>query len=334
MSEAVAAAPESAPLSVDQAIAALLPQDEAPAEQPQDEPDEQPESEGEPTPEDAEGAPDEAPAEGGDDAEQPEPETPAVEAPHFWDAAAKSRFAQLPPDLQAVVMEQERNREAFKSRAVEEAAKARKEAEGRASQLTQLSEQLSAVRDQTQAIFKDRWSEVNWVELAGQVSAEQYNALKAQYEAEQTQAQKATQAAQVAEQEAFKEYLRSESAKLPDLVPDFADPKDGQARYQRVAQFAVERGFAPDEFRRASAVELSILYDAMRYREAEATAKAAATGQRTKSPAAAPPSRAIRPTAAPRQSSQTQQAISVQNRFNAKPSVDNAVALLLAPRKA
>lgn len=332
MSEAVATAPDSAPLSVEAAIQSLMPQPEAaPAEAPQDLTEDQPESEAEPTAEDADGA-QEAPAEGEEDAEQPEPETPAVEAPHFWDAAAKTRFAQLPPDLQAVVLEQERGREAIKSKAVEEAAKARKEAEGRASQLTQLSDELSAVRDRALATFKDRWADVNWVELASQVSAEQYNALKAQHEAEQQQAVQTAQAAQKADEAAMVEYLKAESARLPELVPDLVDPKDGQARYQRIAQHAVERGIAPEQFRRASAVELSILYDAMRYREAEAKAKDALANPRAPRPASAPARPPVRPTAAPRQTSQAQQIASLQGRFHQNPSKENAVALLLAKK--
>jgi hypothetical protein len=229
-------------------------------------------------------------------------------------------------------MEQERGREAAKSKAMQEAANARKEAEGRASQLTQLSDELSAVRDQALATFKTAGRTWNWVELAGQVSAEQYNALKAQHEAEQAQAVQTAQAAQKADQAALAEFLKAESAKLPDLVPDLADPKEGHARYQRLAQHAInERGIAPELFRRASATEL----------RSSTTPCASVTPRRTprppsqrraKNPAAAPARPAVRPTAAPRQSSQAQQVASVQGRFNQNPSKENAVALLLAKK--
>jgi len=89
-------------------------------------------------------------AEDGDGAEAPtepeavdEPERPAIDPPHFWSAEAKARFAELPADLQEVVLAQERDFQRVSRQKLEEAATQRKEAETRAKALQSLTEGIT-----------------------------------------------------------------------------------------------------------------------------------------------------------------------------------------------
>jgi segregation and condensation protein A len=120
------ATPETGALSVDQAIASLLPAAE-PVEQEQAseaplEAAETTEPEGETkTPEDAEAGA-ETPTEG-EEAEAAAEPVEALEPPRYWSTEAKARFAELTPDLQAVVLSQEGPREEATAKAKAEAAK-------------------------------------------------------------------------------------------------------------------------------------------------------------------------------------------------------------------
>ena len=147
---------ESGPLSVDQAIASLVPEtveETAPAA-----PVEavaEPEIEAEASP--AEETPDEAekPAEGDEETPEPEP-VAALDPPPYWKQEAKAVFATLTPEQQAVVLEQEGPREEITAKVKAEAAERRQQADAEIGKVQQLASQLADFLPQALETFNAR----------------------------------------------------------------------------------------------------------------------------------------------------------------------------------
>lgn len=331
MSEA--ATPDPGPLSVDQAVAALTPEpvDAAP-EAPVEAAAEPDEIEGETS------SPDDADAELEELAQAEDAEAEPVEAaepPKYWSKDAKEAFAALPPDLQAVVLAQEGPREEAAAKAKAEAAAKIAEAEAETGKVTQLAGHLAEFLPQALETFRSRWGdEPDWVAVAQEHGPEAMTLAKVQYDAEKSQLQKLVAAKQDADTLAHQAYVKGEFTKLsviaPDLAPDPADPRQGHELRQSVVKYAIENGVDESGIPHISAAEMLIAHKAQLWDQAQAKL---ATRPGPKPAATAPRPAPVRPSAAQAQSPTQRTATSVQNRFNAKPDVDNAVALLLA-RKA
>lgn len=331
MSEANA--PVEGPLSFDRAVASLLP------EEPQNEAPEAP-AEAAVEADETEGA-DQASEDTEDQAAEPsegeetEAEAEAVEPaepPRYWSKDAKEAFGKLPPELQAVVLAQEGPREEAASKAKAEAAAIRQQADAELAKVSQLAEQLAGFLPQAVETFKSRWGdqEPDWEaaldQLIQNVGVEQAPAelarLQTRYQKERAQLEQTASATTEAQAQAHAAFVRQEAAKLAEIAPDLADPDKGAERRQAVGKFLMDRGVEPDAIRQISASEMSIAYDAMRWREAQAAMKAA-----PKPKPAAVPKATVRPSASAPQSSPARLAA---NRFAQTRSVDDAVALLLA----
>jgi len=332
------ASTESGPLSVDQAIAALMPEPapveennapEAP-EEAAEEP-ENPEVEASPTEEAEDGA--ETPAEEDDEAAQAE-EPEKLDAPLYWKPEAKEAFAKLPAAVQAEILAQEGPREEAaakaKAHAAAEVEKAQKELAG----VQTLAQQLAEFLPQAVKTFQQRWGEPDWAQVAQEHGAEQAFVLKAQYDAEQKQLSQVAQAEQTARLEAHKAFVQTEWRQLaqiaPELAPDPADPTKGADKRQAVTKYLQGAGIPEEAIAQISAREMMLARKAMLYDEAQALAKAPKT---PKPVTAIAQKAAVRPAAAQAQPSAQRTAQAVANRFAQTRSVDDAVALLLA-RKA
>lgn len=338
----------SGPLSVTEAIAQLqatpvaptepaAPAPGAPGSELAVEPEHEPEAE--PTAEDAL-AP-EAPA--GEEPEQPlEPEIPAVEPPHYWDAAAKARFAELSPELQAVTLEQWKNGERVVNKAQEEAATARKgadearqKAEAEFTSAADLNRRLGEIVPKAEETFKSRWDGVDWVALS-KADPDQYVQAKAMFDAEQADLQRLQVARQDADKvenekrtQARTELVKAEAEKLKTLAPDLADPKQGPARMRELVDFLTGAGLSTQQLANASALELALAYDAMKHRKALA---AAASAARPKTPPI-PARPAARPAAGGGTPQKTAPAAAM-DRLRQSGSRDDAMAVLKARRQA
>lgn len=326
---------EAGPMSFDQAVEALTPPtqgDEQPAEEPAAATDGDEEPEGETsTPEDAEAEP-ETPAEGEEAEVEPEPVV-AAEPPKYWSKDAKEAFANLPADLQAVVLAQEGPREEAASKAKAEAAAKVQAADAEVAKVQKLANELAEFLPQALETFASRWgSDPDWVAYAQEHGAEAMTIAKAQHDAELTQLQKSVAAKQQADQIAQVAYVKAEFVKLaevePDLVPDVTDLNKGLDKRQGVVKFLLEKGLPRETIPDISAVEMSIAYDAMRWRDAQAKLKA----QPPKPTPALRPA-PVRPAAAQSQSPTVRSATTAAGRFAKTRSVDDAVELLLS-RKA
>ena len=328
MSEA--SSTESGALSVDQAIAALMPE---PAEQEAPEAvdtvAEPEEIEGEANaPEDTEGEA-EAPADGDETDAEPEAVAP-VEPPKYWSQDAKAKFAELPPELQAVVLAQEGPREEAAAKAKAEAAQQTQAAQAEVAKVQQLADHLGSFLPQAIETFKSKWGDApDWMAYATEYGAEAMIVAKVQHEQELALLQQTAQATERATEAAREAAVKVEFQKLAEIAPELADPVEGSKRRSEVTSFLVSEGLAEDDIRNITAVEMALANDAMQWRKAQAALKARPTPK--PNPAAAPRS-PVRPAAAapvPAQRTATQ----VANRFAQTRSVDDAVALLLA-RKA
>ncbi len=333
MSEA-AMAPD-APLTVDAAVASLLAKPEAEQDNPAPEApagaaEAQDEPQGEAsTPEDTAAEPAE-PAEG-EEAEAQEDPVEVLEAPRYWSKDAKEQFSQLPAELQAVVLAQEGPREEAAAKAKADAAEVRSRADAELSKVQDLAAALGDRLPQWIETFTSKWGakEPDWVALANEHGAEAVNLAKLQYDADKAKLQDAANETAKAKQLAQQTFVKAEFAKLaelsPDLAPDANDPKQGAEKRQEVAQYVAKLGIPAEAIAQISAAEMTIAHKAMLYDQGQAALKAAPKPK----PAAVARPAAVRPGAASGQSQPNLQK-QARGRFDAKPSIDNAVALLLA----
>lgn len=332
------AVPDTGSLTIEQATAALMnPQYEVLEDDGDDAPDLPPQ---EPAAEDDQPA--------ADDAEQPEPveaeageeggEKPAepvaaLEAPAYWSRDAKATFAAMTPEQQAVVLEQEGPREQATAKAKADAQAAIQAADERGKGIQTLAEQLGTFLPEAIQTFQQRWGEPDWEATIRQYGAEQAAVLRARYDREQAQLGQLQQAATQAKAEAQNAYVQQEWKVLatldPELAPDVNDPSKGGEKRQEVTKYLLGLGIGRDAVAQISALEMSLSRKAMLWDAAQAAAKAKPAGT-TPKPAAAPPRPAARGGAAAGGSPAQRSVASAQNSFNAKPTLDNAIALLMA----
>lgn len=272
-----------------------------------------------------------AETEDGDEAAFDEGDTPddeegegGYDPPHFWSAEDKAAFAELPPHLQETVLAYERNRDTAAARAIQAAAEARNRAEAAASGADEVVSRLDKLLPEAEAAFGQRWpDDMDWGALADEVGAEQAMRMKLQRDTEAEALQRMRSARQEAEAASFQSYIASEFEKLKEIAPDLADPRHGAERRQDVVKFLADNGVPLETIRGAGATEFALAYDALRYRKAKASY---AQGARPSSSARL----AVQPGAGTGLGSSHRRQAGVKARFAQKPSLDNAVAAILA----
>lgn len=320
--------PESGPLSVEQAIAALTPEPmeetapEAPVEAAAE-----PEIEAEASPAEEPEGEAETPAEGEEAEAEAEPVV-AAEPPKYWSQDAKAKFAELPPELQAVVLQQEGPREEAAAKAKAEAAAKSQAAEQEVAKVNQLAEHLAGFLPQAIEAFQNRWgSDPDWKAYADLHGAEAMILAKVEHDDQLALLQKTAQATEAAQYQAREATIKAEFAALADLAPDLVDPEKGQERRAEITKYLMADGFAPEIVKDISAKEMVIARKAMLWDQAQAALKARPTPKPAPAPAVRSP---VRPAAGQSQSPTQRSAAQVAHRFSQTKSVDDAVALLLA----
>lgn len=347
---------DSAPLSMDQAVAALTstdepqvsddaaadaadevepdavePDDEAPAD----------ESEGDPTPDEADD-PEEDPAIEGEEDDEPEsdPELPVIAAPKSWDAAERAEFAKLPRAAQEIVAAREVERDKAVSRAQSEASEARKLVETELAGVGEIKTRLDQAVTKAQTVFAGKWDGIDWLTFAREDQAA-YTIAKAEFDADQAELASIeaaqAEAARVqrdTEDREFQSYLQAEREKLTTEAPDLVDPVEGPARIAKVAKYLLSKGVTSTQLENISAFELSLAYDGLRFREGKDALKKATSAKpatATKPALKAAPTKTATPSAAaPARPSPQRSVEQARTRLDKSGSVDDAVALLLA----
>lgn len=326
------------------------------AETGEPETDTQPEPESQPA-EDLDAA--ETPSEE-EPADKVEPDLPAIEPPHFWDAKDKAAFAEAPRHVQEKIVAYEAQRNTAASKAIQQAREAESQAQAaklaadqEASAIADMKAKVDKLVPDAEAQFRATWGDnPDWVALHTaclqqypdnpQQALAQFQAYQAQHAVEfqqlqglraakqevEAQATKARDEAAKREQDARRAFATAEAEKLKALAPELADPKHGPTRVNALIQFARGLGYDDARLADAGATDLAVLHDAMKFRQAQAAAKTAPTQPKTPVPQARP---TVKPTAAPAAiPTAARNAQESKNRFAQKPSIDNAVAAILA----
>ena len=274
-----ASAPDSGPLSVDQAVAMLgeLPKKEEPAPEAPQAPAQEgkTDSPAEPTAEDAQGA--ETQTEGEETAEQKEQEEekselPPIEPPKFWDAKSKERFGELPRDVQEIIAAKEADRDKFVSKTTQDAAERRNALDAQLQRIQPLTQQLDSLLPTARAMFANKWDKVDWDATLTQYGAEQTLRFRNQMEAEKQQLQALEETSKQAETIKLQQHTQAQTARLAEVAPDLADPVHGKQRLTELGKFLQANGATRDRITWLTAEEASIAYDAMRWRNGQAEA--------------------------------------------------------------
>lgn len=278
----------------------------------------------------------ETPTEGDEESD----ETPVAgsrEPPLYWQPEAKEAFAALPEHLQDAILAQEGPREAATAKAKEQARLTVEAVQKERQGIQTLAEQLGSFLPEAIQTFQQRWGEPDWEATIQQYGAEQAAILKARYEREQGQLQRLSVEAQKAQQQAHHAFVLEQFDALtkidPVLAPDPADPRKGSEERQKVTKYILESGIPQDAVAHISATEMAIARKAMLWDAAQAAKnnpKAQAKPVQQQAPRRPTPKPGARPGQSAGTTQQSQGKASAQNRFNAAPTIDNAVALLMA----
>jgi hypothetical protein len=267
----------------------------------------------------------ETPTDGDEEAENAEPAEPAIEPPAHFGATEREAFKALPRKAQELLLQAERGRLADYTRKTQEIAAQRKSLEKRLETvgevMTERAKRLS------------EWRQTNWPQLAQQVSAEEYNAYKAQHEAEEREYAQLSTQREAAEAEALRQHDQIETAKMRELAPELLNGEEGE-KLRKAAFDEIVRGYQRDgldadeidyRVRRVKAFELLMVVDAQRWRALQAAkAKQPAPALKPKQDAPAK-GKPIRPVS--RQSPSSVANTSVKN-FRKAPTLQNAMRAL------
>lgn len=217
---------------------------------------------------------------------EPEPATAAaIEPPKSWSDEDKALFAKLPPDAQAVIARREGERDKAFNQRTEEIADTRKaiEAERTAfqSQTAQYAENLQklaalAVPDMAEYAKLQDLAWVNQNPAEAVALRTKMEIAQGRFAAIQQEMAK-TREAQLAEHnKRLGERLAEEARKLPTIDPAFADKEKGGKLLGEIRADLTNRGFNETEIGGVSDHRLvGIALDAMRWRQHQATVKAA-----------------------------------------------------------
>jgi len=217
----------------------------------------------------------------------------------------------------------------------QEAAEMRKAAEKEAAEAKQArdyyAQQLEVVAQQIQQTIPQ---EPDWVSLAREVTAEEYNAIKAEYDSRMTNLARVEQERQyVAQQQAaereeeLKKHLAAQRSEMLNRIPAWQDDERRNTERVEVINYARTVGFSDSEVANASdARAIEILYKAMQWdnlQKKKPTAK-----KRTKE--APKMAKAGQPRTKKQAASRSRQ--QAMGRLNKERSVDAAVSYLMGNR--
>ena len=232
-------------------------------------------SEAEPTSED-DTSEAEQPGDGEDtgEEEQPEAEADPIDAPNWWDAESKEKFAALPPELQEIVKVQEDKREAITQKFKQQATEAQRQYEAKAKELATLSDRANTVFEKAEEAFKSRWDGMTadvWQELfaTDPTTAVQ---LKFEYDTEQEQLRHVSEARRVATEKAQEQHYAEQRTRLQEIAPELSS---NPQQLQSLGKYIVDSGIPAEAIASATADELNIVYKAMKYDQMQERAKAA-----------------------------------------------------------
>ena len=337
------AAPEAGAITTEQAVGLLTGKDDE-HDAPSDDAGTSDEDRGEDADRDGRDTEPESDAPETDDpAEAPDSQT--VAAPQFWKAEQKAVFDALPRAAQEIILGHERSRVAATSKAFEEAARLREQANGATQRALSAAAQAQAAMASAPGLDQEiipgvtdpngrpmTWAQLDWDQaertdprLAGALRAT-YNDRAQKRDAQLGALAQAAQAAQAqADAHAFNAYVAAESGKLTQLHPKLATDA---AKRQAVGRYLIAQGIEPSALRGIGAQELILAEKAMNWDRLNTGRSKTSNNNNTNRAPARP---GVRPTAAAAPVLPQKRAVQeAGNRFAQSRSRDDAVALLNA----
>lgn len=202
-------------------------------------------------------------------------EIPSVEAPNSWSKEDKEHFSTLPHDTQARLAESDRKRTSDIRLAHDETAATRKELN---TQTEAVNEQKAKLLERLNATGPKKPDVSMLEEDSENYDPDKYRLAEARFERGQTERQALEDEISLDSATKLAEWQRGEIKNYQQTLPEYVDPEKGQAYRQSLAEHAVSRGLmtmeqAIERFPTTSAAEMSVLADAMKWRNAVAKAK-------------------------------------------------------------
>ena len=200
-----------------------------------------------------------------DEAED-EPGEPAIDPPVSWAADAKEKFSQLPRDLQETIAKRESERERTISEAKQDAAKARKEADAAKQEIEQRASQLDQTITHLQTQLQGKWAEAlsdaqYWPKLAAE-NPDDYVRLKAAYDQDVVNWNRALAEQQKAEKERQDTFLQEQEAALLEAHPEYSDPAVRRADAELIVGHVKAKGIPDERIKAFTAAEWDIALEA------------------------------------------------------------------------
>lgn len=263
-----------APLSVDQLTALFDEEDKADAagEAPKEE--EAPEAEAQ-----AEEPEAELEAEADDDLEaveeeeEPEVTEPIPDPPQSWSKEDREGWEALTPKARETVLRREADRDKAVAKAVQQASETLKFVQ-------ELAEKTESLAHLATDAMTQKWganhNKIDWAGIARTRPAEEYLALKAEYDTDIAELSEAARVAGEQRSLARNAFVAEQSKKLAEIEPELMDPEKGAERRGKVYAWLEGEGFPREVLTELSAIELRAAYKAMRFDEMQAKAKAQA----------------------------------------------------------
>jgi hypothetical protein len=294
--------PDTGALTIDQAVNRQMKALQPPAEETSDEPvpgtkTAGPEGAGEPVEatdenseagtqpaDDGEGAPATDTPDAGT-AQATDPVKGTLEPPARWDAEGKTWFATLPAKQQEYLLNREKQQQAEVTKAQQKSAETAKLFETRIKHLEGKAQVIGEYVESGQARMDycskrmtewDDWFASDAAAEMAQTDEASYRANVARHRKEIAQANqdnrkltkaKADKAA--AEGTAFTAFVEEQARLMTEMIPDFADEKEGPKRKSELSTYLREQGFEPDDIAGISAKEAKIGWSARKFNDLE-----------------------------------------------------------------
>jgi hypothetical protein len=329
----MAEADSTAPLSIDDAVALMIAEPDQEAEA-ADTPAEGEEAAPEATDEPAEAVEGEEQAEEAEDDADDDGETEEVNAnaPFWWDAEAKAHFNTIPRnaktwamETQRIVAEQEAKREAVVQKAKSEARDRAEAANREIEAVRGVLSRLDGAAPGEIAQFEQDYKDVDWNALPkwAEENPEAANQWLAQYNARRAKVERLIDARAEAEKLESESFARQQAERLREIAPDIAtDPV-----LRALGDYLPKTGIPAEAMKNATAEELVILNKARLYDEMQSKAAVAAKSPKVK---ASPPTKPVKPVAAPVTGTFKQrQALEAVDRVKKTGSMDDAVDAIM-----
>lgn len=272
----------------------------------------------------------------GDGEQETPPADPNDQPPQFWTAEAREHWAKIPPEVRAYLREQDVNANRTVSQKMEEAARIRKDAEDREAKIAKdradLDAYIQAQLPKLRQAVHGKWANVDWVQLARDLSPQDYNAWRAQYESDMAEAGRVAgeeRRAQLERAEKAKKdeekFAADEFGKLQKKIPDaFGNEEKATKTFREVATYLRGFEFGEEMIRSTSDSRvIEIAFKAMLWDKAQGAKAAAAANGKT---AAAP--KPVRPGAAGAANRAGQDQRQAMARLRRSGSVQDAASVL------